>query len=298
MIENLKGIFETVNFKTDTRVRLYINDENENYPPHWHAPMEIIMPIEGTYPVECAGQRFNLKEGDIIFIFPCQLHTLYAPPVGKRIIFQPDVQLLHQILEIEGILSLMAPVKVLTKENSTNTYNNVSNLLLEIVQEYLSSSPLSEAAIYSKLLEMLTLMGRNFTETNVQFDVTADKRQEYTETFVGICDYISTHCAEELTLELMAEKAGFSKYHFSRLFKQFSGQTFYQYLSKKRIEHAEMLLISHEYSITDVASESGFESLSSFIRMFKLQKNMTPTQFRKMYVYGTPGEWDSLLHNE
>jgi len=291
MIENLKGIFETVNFKTDTKVRLYVNDEYESYPPHWHAPMEIIMPVDGPYTVECAGHNFVLDEGDIIFIFPCQLHTLFAPPVGKRIIFQPDVQLLHQIKEIEGILSLMSPVQLLTPQNSPSIYGQIKDLLLEIVQEYQSSAPLSEAAIYAKLLEMLSLMGRHYTENSVQFDVTADKRQEYTETFVGICDYISTHCSEDLTLEQMAEKAGFSKYHFSRLFKQFSGQTFYQYLSQKRIEHAEILLISNEYSITDVANDSGFESLSSFIRMFKLQKNMTPTQFRKMYVYGNQGEW-------
>ena len=80
----------------------------------------------------------------------------------------------------------------------------------------------------------------------------------------------------------MADLSGFSKFHFSRLFKQFSGQTFYQYVSKKRIEQAELLLAREEMSITDVASASGFESLSAFIRMFKLIKGMTPTQYRKM----------------
>lgn len=292
MIEKLDGIFETVNFKEHTKIRLYVNDEYENYPPHWHAPMEIIMPLEGPYTVDCAGHKFKLREGDIIFIFPCQLHTLTSTPVGKRIIFQPDVQILQQIKEINAIMSLMAPVQLVTQSNSPSTYGQISSLLLEIVDEYQSSAPLSETAIYARLLNILTIMGRNFTEANVnQFDVTADKRQEYTEIFVNICDYISAHHSDNISLEQMAEKAGFSKYHFSRLFKQFSGQTFYQFLSQKRIEHAEMLLISNEYSITDVANESGFDSLSSFIRMFKLQKNMTPTEFRKMYVYGQPGEW-------
>ena len=97
-----------------------------------------------------------------------------------------------------------------------------------------------------------------------------------------ITSYIDEHCTEDLTLESVADRAGFSKYHFSRLFKQFSGQTFYQYVSKKRIEQAELLLAREDMSITDVASASGFESLSAFIRMFKLIKGMTPTQYRKM----------------
>lgn len=282
MIENLQGIFETVNFKQNTKIRLYLNDEAEDYPPHWHAPMEIIMPTEGGYSVECAGQRFELEEGDIIFIFPCNLHTLYAPPKGSRIIFLPDINILHQIKELEGILSLMAPIRLVTPTNSPDIYARIKGYLLDIVNEYQGSNALAEAVIYSRLLSMLALMARNFAETSVRMDVAPDKRQEYTEKFVSICDYISSNCTEEMVLEDVAEKAGFSKFHFSRLFKQFSGQTFYQFVSQKRIEHAELLLISQEYSITDVALQSGFDSMSSFIRMFKLQKGVTPTQYRKM----------------
>lgn len=283
MIEDLKGIFETVNFKQDTKVKLYVNDEAESYPPHWHSPMEIIMPLESIYTVECGGTTFTLQEGHIIFIFPCNMHTLTAPNKGKRIIFQPDVHILHHIKEVEAILSLMSPVMLITPETAPTIYDTIRLLLLEITEEYRNSSPLSEAVIYSKLLTMLVLMGRNYTENIVDFDVTPDKRQEYTEKFVTICDYISSHCTEELNLEQLSEMAGFSKFHFSRLFKQFSGQSFYQYVSQKRIEHAEILLASGEKSITDVAADSGFESMSAFIRMFKLQKGMTPTQFRKMY---------------
>ena len=65
MIENLKGIYETVNFKENTYLRLYDNEECENYPPHWHTPVEIIMPTENIYTVECCNQRIVLRENDI-----------------------------------------------------------------------------------------------------------------------------------------------------------------------------------------------------------------------------------------
>ncbi len=81
----------------------------------------------------------------------------------------------------------------------------------------------------------------------------------------------------------MADLAGFSKYHFSRLFKNFTGLSFYKYLNKKRIEHAEELLVDPSLSITEVALQSGFTSLSAFIRMFKQIKDCTPTEFRNLY---------------
>ena len=284
MIENLKGIFETVNFKENTNLRLYYNDEPENYPPHWHTPIEIIMPIHNIYTIECGGHTFILREKDIIIICPCCLHTLYAPQDGgERIIFQPDTSVLRGMKEIETILSILSPVIAITPEDYPDIHPAICSLLLEIKEEYMKNSVLSEAAIYSKVLAILVMIGRNYIKTE-HFDVTNNKQQEYTEKFLYICDYISTHCTEDLTLDFVADLAGFSKYHFTRLFKQFTNVSFYKYLNQKRIATAEEMLVNPEYTITDVAIRSGFSSLSSFIRMFKIIKNCTPTEFRNMYT--------------
>ncbi len=284
MIENLKGIFETVNFKENTNLRLYDNNKYEDYPPHWHTPLEIIMPTESTYKVICCEHTFVLRENDIILICPCCLHTLYAPQKGRRIIFQPDISVLREIRELETVLSILSPVIVITPEEYPQIHPQIQALLLEIKDEYLKNTPLSEAAIYGKLLSILILIGRSYTENRKTFDVTNNKQQEYTEKFMYICDYISAHCTENLTLDDAASLAGFSKFHFTRLFKQFTNVSFYKYLNQKRIATAEKLLANPQYTITDVALNSGFSSLSSFIRMFKIIKNCTPTEFRSMYT--------------
>ena len=100
---------------------------------------------------------------------------------------------------------------------------------------------------------------------------------------MNICDYISAHCAEDLTLDDIAGRAGFSKYHFSRLFKQFTGETFYKFLNTKRIAYAQNLLIDPGLSITEIAYLSGFNSISSFVRMFKALTAYTPTAYRQLY---------------
>lgn len=284
MIENLKGIHETVNYKANTNLRLYNNDVCENYPDHWHTPIEIIMPTLNHYTVALGDHTVTLEVDDIILICPGVIHSLMAPDYGKRIIFQAEISILHAIRELESVLSLISPIIVITAKNSPKIHKKIRELLLEISSEYNKNRPLSEAAIYSKLLRIFVLIGQNYTENIERFDVGNQKQKEYTEKFISICNYINAHCTEDLTLDSVAEIAGFSKYHFTRLFKQFTNITFYKYLNQKRIAFAERLLTDPEISITEVALHSGFSSLSAFIRMFKLIKQCTPTEFRNMYI--------------
>ncbi|MCI6629828.1 MAG: AraC family transcriptional regulator [Lachnospiraceae bacterium] len=285
MIETLNGIFETVNYKQNTSIKLYDNDQYEDYPPHWHTTMELIMPTDNIYTVECNNQTFTLREGDIILICPGCVHTLFAPPTGHRIIFQPDANALRFIKDIETLLNAIAPLIVITPESFPSTHGKIRELLIEIKNEYLSSSSsFSEAIIYSKLLEIIALIGRNYTRKSETRAVhVMIKQEEYMKKFIEICNYIDEHCSEDLNLDDIANMSGFSKFYFSRMFRQFTNVSFYKYVNMKRIAKASELLTEPQNSITDVAINCGFSSLSSFIRMFKIIKGCTPTEFRNMY---------------
>lgn len=288
MIESLNGIFETINYKQRTSIKLYDNDEYEDYPAHWHTTPEIIMPTENIYTVECYNQIITLREGDIVLICPGCIHTLYAPEKGRRIIFQADINPLRFMKEIETLVTIISPLIVITPEDFPSIYDKVKSLLLEIKNEYLSSSTsFSEVSIYSKTLEIITLIGRSRAAAGMETTSPDAPRmqEEYIEKFIEICNYISAHCSDELNLEAVASMSGFSKFYFSRLFKQFTNVSFYKYVNQKRIEKAAEMLTEPNISITNVALSCGFESLSSFIRMFKIVKGCTPTEFRNMYQY-------------
>ena len=284
MIENLNGIRETVNYRKDTRLRLYNNVQIEDYPDHWHTPVEIIMPIENIYSVVVGGHTITLNPTDIIFICPGVIHSLKAHGKGRRIIFQAEITMFTAIREFEYILSIMSPVIKITKENPHDIHKHICNLLLQINEEYNNSNILMETIIYSKLLNIFVLVGRNYTSNSVFFNGMDYQNKEYTEKFIFICNYINEHCTEDLNLDKIAKLAGFSKYHFTRLFKQITTTTFYKYLNLKRIEHAQKLLANPGISVTEVALNSGFSSLSAFIRMFKLINHCTPTEYLNMFI--------------
>ena len=285
MIENLNGIHETVKYKEYSNVKLFINAEAEDYPIHWHTPMEIIMPLEGGYTVQIGDDLVHLNENDIIFIASGVKHRLIAPDTGKRLILQIEWSAVSKIKGIKlPYLPLIAPAITLTPETSGDIHSNIRKLLLDISNEYQTDSFLSEAVIYSKMLEVLVLIGRHHTASSCNFNVGRHKQQEYLERFLSICEYIDTHCTEDITLDEISKIAGFSKYHFTRLFKQFTNNTFYKYLNQKRIELALTLLADPNISVTETAMQSGFANPSTFIRVFKAEKGCTPTEFRKMFI--------------
>jgi len=283
MIENLNGIHETVTFQENTNTRLYNNTDCEEYPIHWHTPMEIIMVEKNNYSVKCSEVTYHLEEGDIFLICPCVLHSLYATE-GQRYIFQAELRSAVQLQELDSLLNRIAPCRLITSKNDPELYPKVRTLMEEITQCYSQKVFLWELSIFSKLLELLILVGEHQLNHIEGFHVGDRKEKEYVEKFTDICQYLHNHCTEELSLEQVAFISGFSKYHFARLFKQFAHVPFYKYVSLQRIAIAEQLLTNPQMSITDIALQCGFGSMSSFIRMFKLIKGHTPSAYRDMYL--------------
>lgn len=281
MIEILNGIVETVAYTGMNGVRVYHNDLAEDYPVHWHTALELIMPISESYSVEVNNERYTFGAGDIFLIPPGELHALFAPPSGERIIMLIDYSLLCNLNGMDALLRSLHPYRLVRVSEEPALAERLKNYLVNLEKEYFEHAPYSEARIYSLLLSFFVFLGRESHAVEAPFsNFASGKQHEYVEKFMKVCNYISDHCTEEISVEQLADIAGFSRFHFARLFKQFTGISYYDYLTRKRIEHAEQLLITPDISITEVAMHSGFNSLSTFNRVFKALKNCTPSEYK------------------
>src|SRR5258708_27542538 len=90
--------------------------------------------------------------------------------------------------------------------------------------------------------------------------------------------FIDTHYADKIDLDNIADEAYFSKFHFIREFKNIYRKTPHQYLIFVRIEKA-MELLKAEMPVSEVCYSVGFESLSSFSRLFKRVAGVTPSGY-------------------
>lgn len=282
MIEHLDGIFENVDFHGQKGIRINELTKQEDFPPHWHNAVEVIHVKENRYKIAAVGNTYELAEGDIALIRPGIIHALYAPVNGRRIILLADIKGLREVGGLETLLAVLPPV-VVVSEGETDIHQRIHALMENMEEEYSGRNSFYEIRIYVSLLEMMAALGRRAVARNSRISVEDAANSRHGKRMMEACSYINEHCTEGLTLSQMASLSGFSKYHFTRIFKEFTHTSFYQYLSEKRISHAEQLLINPDYSVTEVAVRSGFSSLPAFNRMFHRWKGCTPTEFRGMY---------------
>src|ERR1700722_914866 len=90
--------------------------------------------------------------------------------------------------------------------------------------------------------------------------------------------FIDTHYADPIDLDNIADEAYFSKFHFIRMFKTIYRKTPHQYLITVRIDKA-MELLKAEFPVSEVCYDVGFESVSSFSRLFKRMTGSTASAY-------------------
>lgn len=284
MIQHLNGDFETVEYRNNGFVLLYDNTENEDYPMHWHNALEIIMPLSNSFSVTVSDETYNLKEREIIIIPPGELHSMSAPEKGQRIIFQCDSAVLNDFPAMRPIASIMSDVSVIENCSEDRIKTAARKTLLEIYDEYAVKNELSELKIYLKLVSMFIEIYESKAAVKLgQLGCTTEKLDEYSERFGTVQNYIEKNYMYDITLDKLAYVAGYSKYHFSRIFKQYFGVSFSEYINRIRINAAQKLLLDPSVPITEVALNSGFTNIASFNRVFKEFKHCTPSEYKKFY---------------
>lgn len=96
--------------------------------------------------------------------------------------------------------------------------------------------------------------------------------------------YIQTHLNESLDLNNLANRVGYSPYHFHRTFREFVGEPVKEHIRRLRLERGAYRLKISEESILKIALDAGFKSHESFTRAFVRQFETTPLSYRKDFL--------------
>lgn len=121
---------------------------------------------------------------------------------------------------------------------------------------------------------------------------------EYTKEIKKAMNYIENNLNEGIKLEEAAAFAGFSKYHFQRVFKRETGLNLYEYIQKRRLAEASSLLLNSNIRILDIAVYLCFESQEVFTRAFKKVYGLPPGQYRKALKNLTNGGMNMKKNTE
>lgn len=276
---------EIVGYLPGTSCRIWYTHLPTAFLDHRHNALEIVDGENGYYKCEVEGTMFEVHRGDILIIPPDVTHALCPQDGCNGFVHLFDVGVLRKIKCAASFLSEMTKPIFITEKSNPRLYATVSAHLAQMRKAYFSDNHLREMLVYAHLLAFLDEAWKNRTEsTQNTLHIRAEKRKEYADIFNEVLYYISQHYTQELSIDILAKRFGFSRYHFARLFKQYTSLTLCDYLNFQRIKAAERLLFQFELTLTDIAYQSGFSSSSVFSRVFKQYKKCTPSEYRKLYV--------------
>lgn len=99
-----------------------------------------------------------------------------------------------------------------------------------------------------------------------------------------VLNYIDTHYADTLTLEILCKNSGISPQHLCRLFRKKLNIRPMEYIAKKRIQEAKALLVNTPKSVADISTLVGYHNCNYFCITFKKVEGISPTEYRKSMV--------------
>lgn len=276
---------EIFQYLKGTSTRFWYNYQGEPIKPHWHEGIELVIPVEDSYSITVQDRIWQLEPGDILVIPPGEIHAPGYAPSGARFFFQIDLDILDQMKGFPFIRSLLVQPFFISQENCPQIYEKEISLVMKLAEYYWSDSPVKNIHIYAALLEFLACYG-DFTLAQDSRDPVPKVKEEEPASrkkLARVFEYIEQHFSEQITLESMAELSGFSKFYFTRVFKECTGKTFYDYLTLRRLQEAERLLLNPNLPVHDISARCGFGTVSAFNRTFKKWNGCSPTDFRGLH---------------
>ena len=96
-----------------------------------------------------------------------------------------------------------------------------------------------------------------------------------------VATYITEHLADVISVEALARLVELSPFHFSRVFKETTGMTPHQFVTRERITRAQQLIRETSRNLIEIALEVGYSNPSHFAKVFRTVADVTPTEFRR-----------------
>lgn len=259
--------------KEDFRL-FHINDQTKkDFSYHYHDFHKIIVFISGKVTYHIEGKAYHLKPRDILLVSQGAIHK---PEID------PSVPYERYIFWIRDDLSCQELNTCFQKANdrSFNLVRADSALqerlkdLLPEIKQTLQNKHFGDTVLRNALFtQFMIYINRIFLRTSSS----PDKKTYSSDTQVEqLLKYINRNLSENLSIDQLANRFFFSKYHMMRKFKNETGYTIHNYITSKRLLMARSL-INQGMPVMKAAQASGFHDYTTFVRAYKKQFGKAPS---------------------
>ena len=251
-------------------------------PAHIHSAIEIIYIINGSYRVFADEEEFVIGEGDLILFRSNTIHRIFklTPENGYYYVFKISPELVSDLALQENAVGYLLSLSV-NNRNAKKVWrkeecerNGMASEIRRIISvDHLYCVDIERKLGVGKIIH--TILKETYDLSQYESD-----SENLTRSIYDVLIYINKHFSEEITAKECSDMAYLSYSYFSRSFKSIVNMSFKDYLNLTRINHAEKRLFATDKTITQIASECGFNSVSYFIATYKKIKGKTPQMAR------------------
>lgn len=255
---------------------------DKEVPLHMHNEFELLTVFDGKTVFHLNGKDYVLTKGDIIFINSRIAHStsIYKDASTFFIQFSPDIhsgdntpytgKYLFRFVNHENDAAVFKAGTPLNEE--------ILRCMKNVFDEHINMEQSYDAFIKADVYKILALLYRNNIIKNPENVFS----MRFISKILPALEYIDCHYQEDISLKDLCRIMSLNESYFCRLFKQATNTSFVQYLNFVRVCKAERMLISGDKSISEIAYDTGFSSVSYFNRTFKKYKFCAPSLFKKI----------------
>ncbi|MDN4525692.1 response regulator transcription factor [Fictibacillus fluitans] len=154
----------------------------------------------------------------------------------------------------------------------------VINYLLKPVNKQKLIEAVEEALAAEESLQKTEYMEKAADQKLIQME---DERIGDKDHIKQALSFIEKHSDKAISLKEAADSVHLNPSYFSVLFKEQTGLTFTEYVTRKRLQRAKRLLLTTQYSVEEIAEAAGYQTAKYFIKLFKEYEGITPSKYRK-----------------
>ncbi len=247
---------------------------------HYHDKYEIYYFLGDKMTYFIDNRSYQLEKHDMILVNKYIYHkTFYKNNmINDRINISFNDEFLKLFFDEDIIKKVTALFKIKRyRIISVNRKNEVFALFNKLTDLYLNKKDIVHSHIALADL-LLTLSSINEEK---QFEEEYSELTSVQIRTAQIIQYINTHFKEQITLNSIANEYFISKYYLSRTFSSQTGLSVTDFINRKRITEASLLIKNTQMKITDIALNCGFLNMSHFSLLFKRVYSVTPREYKK-----------------
>ena len=277
--------YEDYGFERVSAFNLSTGYEQRSYQAHWHSYGEILLVGPGKTNIFMVNRnRYELVEGDFLLIWPMEMHAIIDADRKESLVIQFSNAFMNSLFDLQRIMHFYRNLHVLCVGSHPELVAKLRVIADKMKEIFFSAGSDRELRCCMLLMEFMLTLDRHREEFAPELK---GGDPGYTDTvmrrMIMVTDHIKNNLtADDLSQGAMAELAGISKDYFSRIFRSVTGMNYSKWLNMIRLEKATELLADKEKTLTEVAMLSGFQSISSFNRVFRAEKGMAPGEYRAL----------------